>query len=154
MPLALAAVTCAGADTQPARPAPLPQPPPAAPQVPWDTFVKSESWPSSTDAWFIAKGHYGGTFEARVRVSPAALEAYQVHTSGAQFEPGTTLIMLHRSRATGKRGPIHAMQKQAKGWEYLLLDENGAIEQQGQLTQCARCHAEAASDSVFGPPAE
>ena len=114
--------------------------------------MASESWPTSTEEWFIAKGHYGGTFEGRVRISPAALEAYRVHTSGARFEPGSTLIMLHRSRATGKPGPVHVMQKQASGWEYRVLAADGVLEREGQLPPCVRCHAEAASDSVFGPP--
>ena len=60
--------------------------------------------------------------------------------------------MLHRSQATGKPGPVHAMHKRRDGWEFLLLEPDGRVKERGQLAACARCHAEATSDSVFGPP--
>jgi hypothetical protein len=118
----------------------------------WRGLNDSRDWPASTDAWFAAQGHYGGTSEALVRVSPNAYEQYQQHTLGSELKPGSTLIMLHRSQATGKHGPVHAMRKQQDGWDFLLLESNGAVVAQGQLASCARCHAEAASDFVFGPP--
>ena len=118
----------------------------------WSQFAETEAWPTSTADWFPSKGHYGGTSEGLVRVSPAALPAYRELTLGAKLEPGTTLVMLHRTRATGKPGPVHVMRRDERGWEYWLLAPDGAIESQGQLPLCARCHAEATADGVFGPP--
>ena len=139
-------------------PAPTPAPPPRpsarheAPQEFWTEFAESQSWPSSTENWFLSKGHYGGTSEGLVRVSPAALAAYRQLTLGAKLEAGTTLVMLHRSRATGKPGPIHVMRRDEQRWEYWLLQPTGAIDTHGELPLCARCHADAPADSVFGPP--
>lgn len=118
----------------------------------WSEFAETQTWPTSTADWFPSKGHYGGTSEGLVRVSPAALAAYRELTLGAKLEPGTTLVMLHRTRTTGKPGPVHAMRRNEQGWDYWLLDPDGAIESQGQLPLCARCHADAPADNVFGPP--
>lgn len=126
--------------------------PTAPPKVFWSQFAETQAWPTSTADWFPSKGHYGGTSEGLVRVSPAALAAYRELTLGAKLEPGTTLVMLHRTRATGKPGPVHVMRRDEAGWEYWLLAPDGAIESQGQLPLCARCHAEATADGVFGPP--
>jgi hypothetical protein len=35
-------------------------------------------------------------------------------------------------------------------WEYLVLDATGRIEQRGRLALCARCHADAPHDHLFG----
>lgn len=115
---------------------------------------ESRAWPASTQEWFVAQGHYAGTSEALVRISPNAVERYRQHTGGAEFPPGTTLVMLHRQRSTREPGPIHVMQRAKSGWDYLLLDAGGAIVEDADLARCARCHAEAVSDSVFGPPRE
>ena len=87
-------------------------------------------------------------------MSPEGLAAYRELTLGAKLEAGTTLVMLHRSRATGKPGPVHVMERQETGWHYWLLAPDGAIEGQGSedLPLCARCHAEAPGDGAFGPP--
>lgn len=142
---------------RPPEPAPLPAKPALPPKAPapiWSDFEASREWPISTEHWFVSRGHYGGTSEALVRVSPAAIERYRQHTPGAKLEPGTVLVMLHRSRTTGKRGPVHVMQRESSDWTYLLLEPDGRIVRRGALPLCARCHAEAVSDSVFGPPHE
>ena len=159
--LAALALGSLGLVSMACRPARAPEPPPAPrrsasdaspPKVFWKEFQSSLAWPTSSENWFLSKGHYGGTSEALVRVSPAALKAYRELTLGAKLEAGTTLVMLHRSRATGKPGPVHVMQRREDGWEFLLLGPDGAIEQQGELPLCAGCHADAPADSVFGPP--
>jgi len=35
-------------------------------------------------------------------------------------------------------------------WEYLVVLPNGGIEERGKLPLCARCHAEAPHDRLFG----
>lgn len=100
----------------------------------------------------MSHGHYAETSEALVRVSPEAFEQYQEHTVGGEFEPGSTLVMLHRSRVDRKPGRVHVMQREPSGWYYLVLEADGAIVEQGALPGCTGCHADAVSDSVFGPP--
>lgn len=139
-----AAPTAAPPATAPVRSAP--------PKAFWNQFAESQGWPTSTADWFPSKGHYGGTSEGLVRVSPAALPAYRELTLGAKLEAGATLVMLHRSRSTGKPGPVHVMQRGHQGWQYWLLAPDGAIEGHGELPLCARCHADAPADGVFGPP--
>jgi hypothetical protein len=39
-------------------------------------------------------------------------------------------------------------------WEFVVLDAAGRLEDRGKLALCARCHAEATADWVFGLPAE
>lgn len=130
---------------------PEPRKAPEVKQV-WPRFEASQHYSFSTDEWFVSQGHYAGTSLGRVRVSPDALVAYRNHTRGAELPVGTTLVMLHKSRSSGKLGRVHAMQKHAQGWNYYLLEKDGGVIEEGQLPRCARCHAEAVSDSVFGPP--
>ncbi len=141
---------CSSATPTPAPTAAPTQAPP--PKQYWPQFAESQSWPTSTADWFPSKGHYGGTSEGLVRVSPAALAAYRELTLGAKLEAGATLVMLHRSSATGKPGPVHVMQRRAEGWHYWLLAPDGAIEGHDALPLCARCHADAPADGAFGPP--
>jgi len=37
-------------------------------------------------------------------------------------------------------------------WEYVATDRDGWVADRGQLKACARCHAEAKADWVFGLP--
>ena len=118
----------------------------------YDRFEESRSWPTSTEDWFISEGHYAGTSEALVHVSPDAMPRYLAHSRGSSFEPGTTIVMLHRKRSNRTPGPVHVMVRGQRDWDYLLLDARGVVEQRGQLQLCQRCHGEAVSDSVFGAP--
>lgn len=155
-PIGIAATAATACSPTPPAGAAAPTPSTPARGAPprrfWSQFAESQSWPTSTADWFPSKGHYGGTSEGLVRVAPAALAAYRELTLGAKLETGTTLVMLHRSRASGKPGPVHVMQRLERGWEYWLLSPDGAIESQGDLPLCARCHADAPADGVFGPP--
>src|SRR5690349_13254458 len=78
-----AAPTRAPAAPAPARSAP--------PKQYWNQFAESQGWPTSTADWFPSQGHYGGSSEGLVRVSPAAVAAYRELTLGAKLEAGTTL---------------------------------------------------------------
>jgi len=57
-----------------------------------------------------------------------------------------------REAATGRRGPWFVMQKGEGGWQYVVVDAQGLVEDEGTLAGCARCHAEAVGDSLFGVP--
>lgn len=144
-----------GCSAPPAPPAPPKSEPKRAPAKPverYERFEESRSWPTSTKDWFISEGHYAGTSEALIHVNPEALPKYMSHSRGASFEPGTTIVMLHRKRSNRMPGPVHVMIRGRRDWEYLLLDSSGVIQERGQLPLCQRCHSEAVSDSVFGAP--
>ena len=40
----------------------------------------------------------------------------------------------------------------AGDWEYAVVTPTGDVETRGSLAPCVRCHAEAPSDRLFGPP--
>lgn len=64
--------------------------------------------------------------------------------------------LLQRLYAPGATEPeaLFAMVKRAPeaggGWEYLVLDRSGFVSERGTLDACARCHAEAPHDGLFG----
>ena len=124
----------------------------ATPRQVWPGFAESQQFPASTPDWFISRGHFGETLLALVRVSPKALDQYQQLTRGAELEAGCTLVMLHKSRATGKPGPIYVMQRGESAWDYMVLEQEGGIVERGPIPRCARCHADAVADFLFGPP--
>jgi hypothetical protein len=137
---------------------PAPVPPPSAPQAPappppkpWPHFEASKTWPTSSDEWFVAQGHYASRYEAQVRVSPEALDAYLALTLNSSMLDGSTLVMWHRTRRSEAPGPIHVMQKQVGGWTFGKLDPEGR-EAETNTARCQRCHEEASADLLFGPP--
>ncbi|MET0591280.1 MAG: hypothetical protein ABW133_01175, partial [Polyangiaceae bacterium] len=76
-----------------------------------------------------------------------------------RFAEGAVLAKKHAAVSTSSPGPTFAMVKRAAGffpeggdWEYVALDAEGHVEDRGKLPLCARCHAEANADSVFGLP--
>jgi hypothetical protein len=86
-----------------------------------------------------------------VRVAPPGLAAYRSLTPGLRLPAGTIIAAFHRNRVTGAAGSVYAMQKHPDGaWEYVVIAPDGAIEARGTVPLCARCHAEAPADSVFG----
>lgn len=74
----------------------------------------------------------------------------------------TGAILLQRLYAPGATTPeiLFAMAKGAAstspdgglsdGWEYLVLEPGGLVIARGALEACARCHAEAPHDHLFG----
>jgi hypothetical protein len=71
--------------------------------------------------------------------------------------PGATLIEHLYTHGAPDVAAYFAMTKRPPGydpaggdWEYLVLDAAGHIEQRGRLSLCARCHADAPHDHLFG----
>ena len=76
----------------------------------------------------------------------------------SRLPAGATLA--ERLFAPGAPAPLayFVMVKRAPGfdaaggdWEYLVVSPAAEIEQRGALPLCARCHAEAPHDHLFGP---
>jgi hypothetical protein len=114
----------------------------------WPKLEQSMRWPQVEHA--TTGGHSGQLYTAGVRVNPSSIASYQNLVAGTVLPAGTTLVQSHQD-ARGKAGPIYVMEKTETGWSFSELDATGHIQRTGPLVDCARCHAEAVADSVFGP---
>ena len=108
---------------------------------------------------FVSKGHFAGRWNAEVAVNETARSTYMNLGASSRFAVGSLLVKRHAA-ASGP-GPIFAMAKRDPGffpeggdWEYVVIDATGRLEERGKLAVCARCHAEANADSIFGVPLE
>jgi hypothetical protein len=100
-------------------------------------------------------GHLTGELEADVLAGSAG--TYPKMGPDTRFAPGATLVERLFAPGAGTPSAYFVMVKRAPGfdaagsdWEYLVVDPNGRIEQRGALPLCARCHAEAPHDRLFG----
>jgi hypothetical protein len=146
------AVAWVGTSCAPSEQAPARQPTAPAHDQPlplWPQFEQAQAWPR-LEYSITSGGHSGQPYTAIVRVSPGALEHYQNLVAGSVLPSGTIVVQSHRDK-TGRQGPTYVMAKVPKGWTFSELDGQGRILREGNLAACARCHAEAVADSVFGP---
>jgi hypothetical protein len=154
--LSAAFVACSGRTERP-------KPPPArahddvpsprkAPPTPARHFAELSSWESMTSSPFASRGHAAGNWELDVRVSPAGRDAYRSLRPGVTMPDGSVVVALHRELDTSRAGPIYLMEKQSGRWSFQVLGPDGRPTEHGPLTLCARCHAEAAQDMLFGLP--
>jgi hypothetical protein len=86
----------------------------------------------------------------RVRITPAALSLYEHWHVGAVMPMGTWVVAEHQSRTNAAPGPYYFASKTASGWVFGAATPEGAL--LSPDPSCARCHAEAPSDFVFGLP--
>jgi len=100
-------------------------------------------------------GHLTGELDADVLAREAG--TYPMIGPESRLPPGATLV--ERLLEPGGTAPAayFVMVKRAPGfdaaggdWEYLIIAPSGKIEQRGILPLCARCHAEAPHDRLFG----
>jgi hypothetical protein len=126
----------------------VPAPPPSAPRVLWEHAAELATLRVVRER--TRSTHFFDRAEASIRVNPAGA-AYGTH--GAILPPGSLLVVSHE----GPSGVAHfAMEKAATAtsprWDYAVVDEAGWVVERGRIPSCARCHEEAPSDEVFGPP--
>jgi hypothetical protein len=116
----------------------------------WPKLDQVSNWPK-LDREVKAGGHSGQPYRVELRVDPVAWTHYQGLVAGSELPPGSTLVQFHRD-LTDRRGPSYVMEKTVLGkWTYYELDATGHIQRSGDLSQCARCHAEGVADFLFGP---
>jgi hypothetical protein len=155
--LALAA-GCSGTERPPPEPWPDPSapsaPPPsasarAAPLEPWDLGAALAR--AKVVAPLGPSQHLAASVDGEILVDEAA-RAYLALPPGAELPAGATALERHPSA-----GVVFAMVKRPRGfdreggdWEYLVVTTAGRVEQRGKLVLCARCHAEAPHDHLFG----
>ena len=97
------------------------------------------------------------TGDMEADVLAAAAGPYPILGRDQRAPAGATLI--ERLFQPGGATPVafFAMVKRAPGfdpaggdWEYIVVSASGQTEQRGALPLCARCHAEAPHDRLFG----
>ncbi len=110
---------------------------------------------------FLSRGHFAGRWKARVLANAGASTLYVDLGRSTRFPVGAVLVEQHTDKQTAAPGPLFAMVKREAGffpdgadWEFVVTDAEGWIEDRGPLAVCARCHAEANADWVFGLPAD
>jgi len=154
--LTAAAFACGGPEPKPARaPAaalrttsPAPQKPPAV----WARFAELAAWEPVTKSPIASRGHAAGNWELEVRVNPESRDAYLALRPGTSLPDGSVVVASHRDIDRGQNGPIYVMEKKTGHWSFQVLSPEGRPSEHGPLTLCARCHAEAAADMLFGLP--
>jgi hypothetical protein len=126
--------------------------------VKWEGFAELGAYRAMGKP-FISRGHFAGRWQAEVFVSQDAAATYTGLSHASRFSVGAVLVKKHSEKDSRAPGPIFAMAKRAPGffppggdWEYVVTDPEGWIEDRGPLAACARCHAEATGDWVFGLP--
>lgn|GEM_PF-712457 len=98
--------------------------------------------------------HLGGEHEAEVLVNDAAA----TYPTGPlrQLPVGSVIVEALYVPSRPEVAAYFAMVKQPSAtggaWEFRIVSSLGMVERQDALTLCARCHAEAPHDHVFGRP--
>jgi hypothetical protein len=105
----------------------------------------------------VSEGHFDGRWVADVLANDLAAPAYAKLPAQASFPQGSVVVQTHAERNGGEPGPVFAMVKREPGyypaggdWEYVVTRADGRLEDRGQLTLCARCHADGVSGWLFG----
>jgi hypothetical protein len=149
------------ADHAPRGAPPRPSPPPAdtaaatePPPPPWD--LASELRRLHRASPRTASEHFTGQLDGEILADDGAA-AYPALGPLRRLEPGATLVQRLLARGSPEPTVYFAMVKRPAGydapggdWEYLVVDSAGRIEQRGRLPLCARCHADAPHDHLFG----
>jgi hypothetical protein len=129
-------------------------------QVKWEGLAELAAY-SSMGKSFVSRGHFVGRWRAVVSANAAAAPVYTSLSRSSRFPTGAALAKKHTELSTGAPGPLFVMVKRDAGffpqggdWEYVVTDPDGWIEDRGPIASCARCHAEATADWVFGLPVD
>ncbi len=131
-------------------------PAPPKPRERWEPFATlSTLRPAAPRA---PSQHFAGAHDGEV-VTNAAAAAYPTLGPRSDLPVGSMIVETHRSRGRDDIVAHLVMTKRSPGfdprggdWEYAVVTATGEIEDRGPLPTCARCHAEAPHDRLFGPP--
>lgn len=129
----------------------------AATSEPWEHAAALPALLSIDDRVLPSRGHNPPYWSGHVKVNAALDAAYRALGPESRVAAGSIVIEEHKD-SEGKPAPTYAMVKRDAGfdvqggdWEYLVLDAQGRVEQRGAIPLCARCHADAPVDHLFGP---
>lgn len=97
-----------------------------------------------------------GDLESEV-LANAEAKAYPSLGPSRLLAPGSVLAEPHYRPGSSDIVALFVMAKKPPGfdpdggdWEYIIVEPTGVISQRGRIELCARCHAEAPNDHVFG----
>jgi hypothetical protein len=97
--------------------------------------------------------HLGGEHDADVLANEVAA-AYPTLGPLRRLPAGSVLVeALYAANQTDVAtyfAMIKPSSAASSAWEYAVVSNTGMVERRGALTLCARCHAEAPHDQVFG----
>jgi hypothetical protein len=100
--------------------------------------------------------HLDGVFDRTVAVNAGAA-AYAELTPTSTVPPGALLVQRHHPRGSDRVVAYFVMEKLALGratssldWRFLVLDDQLRVAADENLALCARCHADAPFNGVFG----
>ena len=115
----------------------------------WPEFAKLAQLALANREPVPANNHEPFQWNMRVRITPAVLPLYLGWYVEAVMPEDTWIIAEHQARQDNTPGPYYFAHKTRTGWEF------GSVTPEGYLvvppdSTCARCHAEAPADSVFG----
>ena len=113
----------------------------------WPHFERARSWPEAAPA-LTALGHRRDGTLLRVRVVPAALDAYRALATDAPMPDGARVAAFHETRG-GELLGAYILEKKAGVWGAVELDALGA-EVPSDERACLRCHDLAPTDHLFG----
>lgn len=129
----------------------------AAGAEPWEHASKLPALIAIDDRVLPSRGHNPPFWSGSVKVNGALDATYRALGPESRVAAGAIAVEEHKD-SEGKPGPTYAMVKRDAGfdtqggdWEYLVLDRAGRVEQRGAIGLCARCHADAPVDHLFGP---
>ncbi len=111
-------------------------------------YLASRSWPAEVS---FASEHLGGGLTAALRVNPESRSAYLALADDDELPEGTRLVEFLSERG-GRPGPVFALHRASRGWEYSVLEADGSSAAEGDLPLCRGCHQRAAAAPVFGLP--
>ncbi|MFO0661974.1 MAG: hypothetical protein U0165_19400 [Polyangiaceae bacterium] len=110
----------------------------------------------------LPSNHNPPNWSSVVKVNDVASPVYGSRMANGSMPTGSILVEQHQIVGSDE-GPLYAMVKREPGfdsafgdWEYLVLRSSGRLESRGNsrdMNLCARCHADAPGDHVFGPRA-
>lgn len=115
------------------------------------------SFPAAEDRLLPSSGHNSPYWSGIVHINEVLSPLYPHLSPDTSIPEGAIALETHQD-LSGNPQQIFAMEKRAPGfdpgggdWEYLVITPEGAVESRGVLQFCARCHAEAPYDHLFGP---
>src|SRR6185436_6502301 len=128
----------------------------SAPRVRWELAAELPTFRTAGPR--VTSQHFTGEGTGEVLANSVAA-AYPSLGPSRPVEPGSVLVEAYRDPGAEEVRAYLAMVKRKPGfdppgldWEYLVLDRTLAVERRGPLPACARCHAEAAHERLFGIP--
>lgn len=140
--------------------APVAQPRGSATTGVWEHSSLLATLVSVDDRMLPSSGHNPSLWNSRVKMNTTASEPYLIRNPSGSMPTGSVLVEHHEGNE-GESAPTYAMVKREPGfdgaygdWEYLIMSSNGQIQARGssrEMSLCARCHADAPGDHVFGP---